>query len=246
MQRTRHESFENDNTSSMLFLFILLNIDLKSPGRNSRDSFLWPARPPRLSVASGELESTFLPARIDSSNPVFAGPRAANFWNRSQPRRGTGRLDNLPLTYRSEGLIRAYENHWFPLMPAIKPVFFWGGGYVRLGLVVQSWDKTGIDSWTWQFCWWPFLGWWKREDVNSRVGFWWSSNVWESKGHELNHLVVVFSTTCLRNMLSCWIIFHRLQGKNRWYLKPPPRNVAAKKKQWSFWGFWQQIGPVSY
>ena len=115
MQRTRHESFKNDNTSSMLFLFILLNIDLKSPGRNSRDSFLWPARPPRLSVASGELESTFLPARIDSSNPVFAGPRAANFWNRSQPRRGTGRLHNLPLTYRSEGLIRAYENHFFSL-----------------------------------------------------------------------------------------------------------------------------------
>ena len=39
----------------------------------------------------------------------------------------------------------------FPLMPAIKPVFFWGGGYVRLGLVVQSWDKqeSTVESGNW-------------------------------------------------------------------------------------------------
>ena len=47
------------------------------------------ASPPHLSVASGEWESTFLPARSGSSNQVFVGPKAAHFWNRSPPGQGT-------------------------------------------------------------------------------------------------------------------------------------------------------------
>ena len=43
----------------------------------------------------------------------------------------------------------------------------------------------------WQFCWWPFLGWWKRCPFK---GCWWSPTR-GSKGHGLNHLWSNFIAT---------------------------------------------------